>query len=124
MASIEITRSELIVRLHGWNRVLAMRGTLRIPLSQVKAVRAQPAEANYDDVIVEPWRGVGTYVPRKVACGLVHLADGPSFFDVRDPKRAIALDVDHDDMRHVVVQIDDEAPEDTVRRIERAIDPG
>jgi hypothetical protein len=121
MASIEITRDELIVHIHGWNKVLAMRGTMRIPLSRVRAARVRPKEANFDDVIVESWRGVGTYVPHKVAAGLVYLADGASFYDVRDPERAIAVDVDQQDVRHVVIQIDDEAPEEAVRRIEQAI---
>lgn len=121
MASIEITRDELIVHIHGWHKVLAMRGTMRIPLSRVRAARARPKEANFDDVIVESWRGVGTYVPHKVAAGMLYLADGASFFDVRDPERAIAVDVDQPDVQHLVVQIDDEAPEDAVRRIEQAI---
>jgi hypothetical protein len=121
MASIEITRDELIVRIHGWNKVLAMRGTLRIPMSHVRAVRVRPKEAHFDEVIVESWRGVGTYVPHKVAAGFLYLADGTSFYDVRDPERAIAVDVAHESMRHVVVQIDNEAPEDAVRRIEQAM---
>jgi hypothetical protein len=121
MASIEITRDELIVHIHGWNKVLAMRGTLRIPMARVRAARAHPREANFDEVIVESWRGVGTYVPHKVAAGFVHLADGTSFYDVRNPERAIAVDVDHDKMRHVVIEIDNEAPEDAVRRIQGAI---
>jgi hypothetical protein len=121
MASIEITRDELIVHIHGWNKVLAMRGTLRMPMSQVRAARVHPKEANFDDVIIESWRGVGTYVPHKVAAGLVYLADGASFYDVHDPQRAIAVDVDDKNVRHLVLQIDDEAPEEAVRRIEKAI---
>jgi len=121
MASIEITRGELIVHIHGWNKVLAMRGTLRMPMSRVRAARVHPKEANFDDVIVESWRGVGTYVPHKVAAGLVYLADGASFYDVRDPQLAIAVDVEHENVRHLVLQIDDEAPEEAVRRIEKAM---
>jgi len=121
MASIEITRDELVVRIHGWDKVLAMRSTLRIPLSRVRAARVRPKEANFDDVIVETWRGVGTYVPHKIAAGLIYLADGPSFYDVRNPARAIAVDLDRENMRHVVVQIDNETPEEAVRRITAAI---
>ncbi|HZU83950.1 MAG TPA: hypothetical protein VE987_13575 [Polyangiaceae bacterium] len=49
MASIEITREELVVHIRGWHKVLAMRGTLRIPVSHVRAARARPREANFDD---------------------------------------------------------------------------
>ncbi len=121
MASIEITRDELIVHIHGWDKVLAMRGSLRIPMAHVRAARARPKEANFDDVIVESWRGVGTYVPHRVAAGLVYLADGASFYDVHNPALAIAVDVDRENVRHVVIEIDDEQPEEAVRRIEAAI---
>jgi hypothetical protein len=121
MVSIEISEGELIVRVHGWHKVLAMRGVLRIPLSHVRAVRARPKEAYFDNVIIEGWRGIGTYVPRKLAAGLVYTKDGPSFYDVNDPERTIALDIDGERVRHVVVQLGSEAPDDAVRRIRRAI---
>jgi hypothetical protein len=121
MVSIEITQGELIVRVHGWAKVLAMRGVLRIPLSRVSAVRARPKEAYFDNVIIDGWRGVGTYVPRKLAAGLVHTKDGPTFYDVRDPERTIAFDVQGERVRRVVVQLAAETPDDAVRRIQRAI---
>jgi hypothetical protein len=122
MASVEIEGRELVVRMHGWSKVLAMRGTLRVPLSHVTGVRARPKEAYFDDAIVESWRGVGTYSPHKVAAGVVHLSDGPSFYDVRDPKRTIAIDVDSEPVRHLVLQIDSEDPDAAAARIERAIE--
>jgi hypothetical protein len=121
MASIQITESELIVHMHGWDRVWAMRRSVRIPLAHVRSVRAKPEEAYFDDVIVDSWRGVGTYIPHRLAAGVVHLSDGPSFYAVRDPMRAIAIDVDDEKVRHVVVQMDDETPEDAAGRIEDAL---
>jgi hypothetical protein len=121
MVSIEIEQGELIVRMHGWSKVLAMRGVLRIPLARVRAVRARPKEAYFDNVIIDGWRGVGTYVPRKVAAGMLFTKDGPTFFDVRDPEQTIALDIEGGRMRRVVVQLNRETPDDAVRRIHRAI---
>jgi hypothetical protein len=121
MVSIEIKQGELIVRMHGWSKVLAMRGVLRIPLSRVRAVRARPKEAYFDNVIVDGWRGVGTYVPRKIAAGFVYTKDGPSFYDVRDPEQTIALDIVGEKVRRVVVQLGQETPDDAVRRIQKAI---
>jgi hypothetical protein len=121
MVSIEIKQGELIVRMHGWSKVLAMRGVLRIPLARVRAVRARPKEAYFDNVIIDGWRGVGTYVPRKVAAGMLFTKDGPTFFDVRDPEQTIALDIEGGRMRRVVVQLNRETPDDAVRRIHRAI---
>jgi hypothetical protein len=121
MVSIQVTRREVVIRLRGWDKVLAMRGTLRIPLSHVRQVRARPEEGRFDDVIVDTWRGMGTYFPFKLAAGVVHLADGPSFYSVRHPERAIALDLDGEAMRHVVLEIDGESPESVVQRIELAL---
>jgi hypothetical protein len=53
MVSIHVTRLEVMVRLHGWDKLLAMRGTLSVPLSHVRQVRARPEEARFDDVIVD-----------------------------------------------------------------------
>lgn len=121
MVSIHVTRREVVVRLRGWDKVLAMRGTLRIPLSHVRKVRARPEEARFDDVIVDTWRGMGTYVHCKVAAGVLHLADGPSFFSVRHPERAVALDLDGEAMQHLILEIDGESPESVVERIECAL---
>jgi hypothetical protein len=122
MASVTVTRTEIVVGIHGWNIVRAMRSSLRIPLGRVTSVRLRPKEGYFDDAIIEPWRGIGTYSPGKVACGLVYLKDGPSFYEVRDPTRAIAVDVEGQRMRHYVFQIDRETPESAVSRIEHAMD--
>jgi hypothetical protein len=121
MASIEVTRNELIVRMHGWDKVWAMRSSVRIPLARVRGVRAKPAEAHFDDVIVESTRGIGTYMPHRIAAGLVHLPDGPAFYAVHNPTRAIAIDLEADAMRLVVIEVDDERPEDAVSRIQNAL---
>jgi len=121
MASIQVTSREVVVRLRGWDRVLAMRGTLRFPRSHVLGVRAHPEEARFDEAIVDSWRGRGTYVHAKVAAGIVHLADGPSFYSVRRPERAIALDLDGEAMRHLVVEVDGETPESAAGRIASAL---
>jgi hypothetical protein len=127
MATIELTKTELVVRIHGWNVVYAMRRSLRIPLAYVRGVRARPAEADFDHAIIEGWRGIGTYMPRKRAAGLLHLRNGPSFLEVREPEHAIAIDVHRVPVwgyhvNHLVLQVDRETPELAVSRIARAMD--
>jgi hypothetical protein len=126
MATIELTKTDLVVRIRGWNVIHAMHRTLRVPLGQVRAVRVRPAEADFDHAIVEGWRGIGTYVPRKRAAGLLHLRNGPSFLEVRDPKHTIAVDVQRVSVwgyhvNHVIVQIDGESPEAAATRIDDAM---
>jgi hypothetical protein len=127
MAIIELTNHELSVRIPGWNAVLAMRRSVRMPLAQVRSVRVRPEEAHYDDVIVDSWRGIGTYTPRRLAAGLIYLRDGVSFYEVRDPRMAIAIDV-HDvriygyQVRRLVLQVERESPENAAARIEYALE--
>jgi hypothetical protein len=122
MASIEITPNELVVHINGWDKILALRSTVRVPWSHVTGARARPEEAHFDDVIVDSWRGIGTYVPGKVAAGQIWLADGKAFYDVHDPRASIAIDVEHERVRVIVVQVDGETPEEAVARIQHAMD--
>ncbi len=127
MAIIELTNHELSVRIPGWNAVLAMRRSVRVPLAHVRAVRVRPEEANFDDVIIDSWRGIGTYTPRRLAAGLIYLRDGVSFYEVRDPELTIAIDVDAVrvygyEVRRLVVQVERESQENAAVRIERALE--
>ncbi len=127
MATIELTKTELVVRIQGRNVLYAMRRALRIPLAYVRAVRIRPAEADYDHAIVEGWRGIGTYMPRRRAAGLLHLRNGPSFLEVRNPEHAIAVDVHHVPIwgylvNHLVLQVERESPELAASRIASALE--
>jgi hypothetical protein len=120
MASIEIRGQELLVHIHGWDMVRAMRSTVTVPLVHIAAVRAHPEEAEFDDVIVDSWRGIGTYQPGHLAAGTLNLADGRSFFHVRHRENVIAIDLQRERLAHIVVELDDEKPEDAVSRITEA----
>ncbi len=122
MVTIELGHKELIVHVRGWDKVGALRSKLIVPFGHIAAVRAHPREASFDDAIIDPTsRGLGVYVPGKFALGTVDLADGRSFFDLRDPSRAVAIDLVHEPLRHLVLEVEGETPEATVERIERAV---
>src|SRR5580700_10407292 len=67
MASIEIKDRDLVVHIHGWDKLAALRSTLTIPLSEVKGVSARPADARYDEM--EGVRVAGGYWPGAFAAG-------------------------------------------------------
>ena len=121
-ASIELNGSDLIVHIHGLDKLRAFRGKLRFPLAHVIGARLHPPEAWFDDVIVDSASGVGVYTPGEQAVGTIELADGRSFYDVHDPEQAIAIDLHHEPLKHLVLELDDEEPEEAVRRIERVLD--
>ena len=121
MVRIEIQPHELIVHFPGASALLAMRSRLAVPLSHVVNVRLQPPEARFDEAIVEGNRGIGTYIPGKVAVGSVYTREGNAFYAVRDPGRAIAIDLRDEPFARLVVEVETEEPEVWVRRLVRAM---
>jgi hypothetical protein len=121
MATLEFREHDLVVHVHGWDKLLAMRSRLTVPLGHITGARARPAEANFDDAITDSSRGIGTYVYRRVAAGTVHVQDGRAFYDVHDPSKAIAIDLEGEPIKRIVVEIDDETPDAAVLRIDRAL---
>jgi hypothetical protein len=121
MASIEITAHDLTVRVHGMDRVLALRSRVSVPLAHVAGVREHAEEANFDDAVRDSARGIGTFVRGRVAAGTLRLRSGRSFYDVHDPSKAIVIDLRSEPFEHLVVQVDDESTETAVRRIRYAL---
>ncbi len=121
MVSIELSGEHLIVHVLGWHKLLGLRSSLSIPLRHIDAIRARPREAHFDDVIRNPWSGVGTYLRGKLAVGTLDLEDGRSFYDVANPWKTIALDLVGEKLRHVVVELSGETPEGAVKRVGYAL---
>jgi hypothetical protein len=121
MASIEITPHDLVVRVHGVDRLLALRSSVSVPLAHVAGVREHAAEADFDRAVRDSGRGVGTFVRGRVAAGTLRLPDGRSFYDVHDPDKAIVVDLRSEPFEHLVLQIDSESPEAAARRIRDAL---
>lgn len=76
MASVEVRQGELIVTLTRLERLAALRGGIRVPLSAIQSVCADPA----------PWssvrgiRVIGTGVPGMLAYGVRRMTgQGPDF---------------------------------------------
>jgi hypothetical protein len=122
MASIEITAHDLVVRVRGLDKVLALRSRVSVPLAHVAGVREHAPEADFDDAVRDSGRGIGTFVRGRVAAGSLRLPTGRSFYDVHDPRKAIVIDLRSEPFEHLVVQVDDESPETAAQRIRFALD--
>jgi hypothetical protein len=120
MVTIELTQKDLIVHVRRAPSAPALGSTLKVHLSHVSGARSHPQEAYFDGSIVDA-HGVAKYVPGEFVVGTVQLDDGQSFLDVRDPRRAIAIDLVDEPLQHIVVEVGDESPEAVVRRIQDAV---
>jgi len=121
MASIDFANEQLVVKLHGIDRVLAFRMSISVPLAHVDDVRAYPPEADFDASVRDPSVGIGLFIGGKLAVGSVALDDGLAFFDVRDKQHTLAIDLHHEAYKHIVVELDDESPEHARRRVAEAV---
>ncbi len=90
MASLEVQSGELIVRLSGVERAAALRREVRVPLSCVESICADP----------DPWgtlrgmRAPGTDIPGVVAYGVRRITGGrPDFAAVHGCGPAVRVDL-------------------------------
>ncbi len=122
MASLALHDHSLVVRLEGVDRLLAMRGSVTIPLGHITGVTGRP---DLSKMMFMPagtqFRGeqrAGHFV-----VGTVVMADGTGkvFLDVRDPARAVSLELARDDYRQVVFEPDDRSPEEAKAFIDAAL---
>ena len=118
MARITIADGVLTVHLRGIDKVLAIHGNVSVPVSHIQGVDVRPEEA------FNLFHGLraGTNIPHVITAGTFYTHNGKLFFDIHDPERSIAIDLEHDNYSRLIVQVDDdETPESTAERIRAAL---
>lgn len=106
MARLAITGdlSELHIELSTWDRLLAMHRKVHANLLHVHDARPWGGEFPLETT----GRFHGTYVPGRLIVGSETLPDGRErFYDVRDPEKAIVIELHHDAYERVIVDVDD-----------------
>ena len=114
MTEIEIAEGRLRVVVEGFDKVLALRSTLDVPLTHVRGASQDP------DALRERHglRLGGTSLPGVIAAGTFY--DGAWWFlDVHHPEHAVRIDLDHEHYAALIVEVAD--PAVTVRAINAAI---
>jgi hypothetical protein len=118
VAQVTIDGDHVVVNIVGWDRVFALKSELRIPVSHIRGVSTNPEEAH------QWWHGLrlgGTEMPGVITAGTFYTREGKFFYDVHDPDRTVALDLDHEFYKKVIIQVDD--PEIVARAIQDSL-PG
>lgn len=103
MTSVEIAGDRLRVVVEGFDKVLALRSSVEIPLAHVRGAEPAPDAARAHGL-----RLVGTSIPGVVTAG--SFFDGQwLFFDVHHAERAVKIDIDHAHYAALVVEVEDPA---------------
>ena len=105
MAEIEVSSDALAVRLEGWERVWALRRRIEVPVAQVRGARVDPEAARAPRGLRAP----GTYLPRVITAGTFWRRRGRDFWSVRDPTKAVVIDLGGGPYARLIVQVADAA---------------
>lgn len=114
MARIEIDGQILRLDVVGFDKILALKSSIEIPLAHVKGATLAPDEAHGYHGLRFP----GTYLPGVITAGSFYNGQW-LFFDVHDAARAIKIDLDHEHYAALIVEVAD--PAGTVQAITAAL---
>lgn len=115
MARIAIQDGQLTISITGLHQFLALKSRLQAPLAHIGGVTPRPPLSWFDPREV---RVPGTEIPWVVRAGSYYrIGDGWRFYALRDPRKSIAIDLVDEHYKRIVVQLDEETPDDAVRRI-------
>ena len=119
MAQVEIADGRLVIRLDRSDRLWTFRSQLESPVDHVLGVEIDPERSRV------PWSGLpvrdpGSWAPGVLAAGSVRQEGEWAFWDVRDPERAVIIQLADERFRRLVIEVDD--PAATAAAIRQAID--
>ncbi|WP_031509382.1 hypothetical protein [Streptomyces megasporus] len=114
MARVTVTDDTLTVEMEGLDKLWAFKGRLRIPLANVRGAARDPG-------IVHEYKGIrapGTHIPGVIVAGTYHRGGERVFWDVKNPDKAVVIELADERYARLVVEVDD--PRATVDLIRRA----
>ena len=117
MANVEIGNGELVLQVQGFDRVLALKSEIRVPLEHVVGAESgQEAAANWFHGIKAP----GTNVPGVIVAGTFYWHGDCAFYDVHHAEKAVAIPLRDEKYQRLVVEVDD--PAAVIEAINAAVD--
>lgn len=111
MVRIDLEGDNFIFTVEGSHKLWALKSRLEIPRAHVRGARRDPS------VFHEPkgWRAPGTNIPGFFTAGTFHLHGDRVFWDVRDPAKAIVVELHDEQYRELIIEVED--PDAAVARL-------
>lgn len=119
MVTVTRVGDRLHFEIEGFDKLLALKGHLEVPLAHVTGARVDPEAAK------GWWHGVrlpGTDIPGLVTAGSFLRQGRMVFYDVHHADHAIVVELSHEDYDRLVVEVRD--PAGTARMINEAVAGG
>ena len=120
MAKIEIVGENLVVEMVGWDKLLCLRGSMTIPLRNLRSAELRPTDADPAKA-THALRLAGGYWPHAFATGYFAVNGEIVFYDVHDPQKTISIGVEHESVRRLIVEVEGETPEAALAKVQAVI---
>jgi hypothetical protein len=117
MAIVSIADGVVHVELRLWDKILAVHGSLHIPLTHIESAAA-------GDPPPVPWfsKLIGTNAPGLMAAGIFFTSEGLAFYDYGAGRPSLVLELHHERYARAVIEIDfPQTPEEAAGMIQAAL---
>jgi len=104
MVDLSISGGNLVLHVHGADKLWALKSSLEIPLAHVAQIRADPSIAR------GWWHGLrmpGTNIPGVLTAGTFYKDGKRVFWDVHNPDNTIVLELRDERYNELVVEVAD-----------------
>lgn len=98
---LDITDSEIVVRMEGIWKFFALKSTIRIPIECIRDIKTEKAKW----LIFTP--KAGTNLPGVIMAGTFFRKTGLAFYFMRKPDRCITILLENHRYSEIVLQVDD-----------------
>ncbi len=103
---VTVVDGDLLLTVEGVHRVLALKGSVRVPLAHVKAI---VADAELGREVLAGLKVYGTGLPGYLRAGTWLGRNGLTFWDVHDPGKVVRIDLHDEFYSHIIVEVHDPA---------------
>lgn len=104
MTSVTLDGTTIHITLTPMDKIWALRGDFSIPLASVESVSVAPPDLKPHGI-----RAPGTHVPGVYRAGTWRGRGTKEFWNVRDPHRALVLELQSHEYTRVIVEVADPA---------------
>jgi len=101
MVKVEVRKDDVVFKLEGVQKFLALKSNVKIPLKNIDDISTKKVKQ-----LLLASR-IGTHVPRSFMAGTFWVKEGKTFYYVRDGNKCITLKLKNHEYSRVVIEVDD-----------------
>jgi len=107
--AIEIVDGNLHITMKGFDKILAVKSSLTIPLVHIQSIQIRPEE------VYHIWHGlkIGTNFPGGITAGTFFQTDGQVFMEYRHEDRTVGITLTHETYKALYLEVpENQTPEE------------